>query len=405
MAADIAPTRGRCCDICQSHRRAVVYEQRFVSFDHDAGLLTGYDVAVCGGCGFVYADGLPEPLVFERYYREMSKHGPAFDATRPVPSYRTHNIDLIASQVVKRLPDRSARILDVGVGNGDILLALREFGYRNLTGLDPSPRTAEIVESRHKLRVLNTPVSQLTSCTEKFDVILLSGVLEHFRDLRPTLLLLKTLLDKNGCMCVAVPDAARFAECVESPYQYFSVEHINFFTMRSLQSLFACVGMNLRSSCWESTALLGVLKEPIIHGIFETGAIALPPMRDPNGSEQIGRYVAYSRLRQDVLMARIQEFLTSGDGIVIWGAGSLTMHLLSDPRFSLLNVVAFVDANANYWDKTIRGVPVISPASVAAYRETILIVSYSYEDEICSEIRTLYQLNNKIVRLFGVERV
>jgi SAM-dependent methyltransferase len=404
MAADMASTGGRGCDICQSRMRQVAYEQRFVSFDHDAGLLVGYDVAVCDACGFVYADGLPEPLVFERYYREMSKHGPAFDATRPVPCYRTHNIDLIASQVVKHLPDRSARILDVGVGNGDILLALREFGYRNLTGLDPSPRTAEIVESRHNLRVLNAPVSHLTSCSEKFDIILLSGVLEHFRDLRPTLLLLKTLLDENGRMCVAVPDAARFAECVESPYQYFSVEHINFFTVRSLGSLFASVGMDLEGSCWESTALLGAFKEPIIQGIFKTGAIALPPARDPIGSEQIGRYVASSRRTQDALMAGIQEYLKSREGLIVWGAGSLTMHLLSDHRFSLLNIVAFVDANANYWDKTIRGVPVISPASVTDLRETILIVSYSYEDEICSQIRTQYQLNNRIVRLFGAER-
>jgi SAM-dependent methyltransferase len=384
--------------------RQVVYEQRFVTFDHDTGLLAGYDVAVCGVCGFVYADGLPDPLVFERYYREMSKHEPAFDATRPTPSYRKHNIDLIASPVVKHLPDRSARILDVGVGSGDILLALREFGYRNLTGLDPSPRTAEIVERRHKLRVLNTPVSQLRSCTERFDIILLSGVLEHFRDLRPTLLLLKTLLCENGSMCIAVPDAGRFAECVESPYQYFSVEHINFFTMRSLESLLASVGMDLQVSCWESTALLGVFKEPIIHGIFKTGATALPQVRDPNGLEQIGRYVAFSRQRQDALMVNIQEFVDSGEGIIIWGAGSLTMHLLSDHRFSRLNIVAFVDANANYWDKTIRGVRVIPPACVTAHEQTILIVSYSYEDEICSEIRSQYQLNNKIVRLFGVGR-
>jgi 2-polyprenyl-3-methyl-5-hydroxy-6-metoxy-1,4-benzoquinol methylase len=351
----------------------------------------------------VYADGLPDPAVFERYYREMSKHEPPFDTTRPIPSYRKHNIDMIASPVVKHLPDRSARILDVGVGTGDILLALREFGYRDLTGLDPSPRTAEIVGHRHDLRVLNTPVSQLRACKERFDVIMLSGVLEHLRDLRPTLLLLKTLLCETGKMCIAVPNASRFAECVDSPYQYFSVEHVNFFTMQSLESLLASVGMTVQDCCWESNAMLGAFREPIIQGIFGIGAPIKPPMRGSKGAEQIARYIVLSRECQETLIVSIQEFVDSAERIIIWGAGSLTMHLLSDPRFSQLDIVVFVDSNENYWDKTIRGVPVISPRSVSAYQETILVVSYSYEDEICSEIRSVHRLNNRVVRLFGRE--
>jgi 2-polyprenyl-3-methyl-5-hydroxy-6-metoxy-1,4-benzoquinol methylase len=391
----------RGCEVCGSTIRHVAYEQRFVTFDHDAGLLAGYDVAVCDVCGFAYADGIPETLVFERYYRDMSKHEPSCDGSRPTPSYRKHNIDLIASYVVKHLPERTARILDVGVGTGDILLALRDLGYQNVTGLDPSPRTSEIVNRRHKLRVLNTPVSELRSCTERFDVILLSGVLEHLRDLRSTLSLLKALLGEGGSMCIAVPDAARFADCDESPYQYFSVEHINFFTTRSLESLLASVGMALESRCDESTALLGAFREPIIQGTFKASTSRLPLLRDSSGGDQISRYVAYSGRRQDDLMSRIRGLLDSGEGIIVWGTGSLTMHLLSDRRFSLLNIVAFVDANANYWDKTIRGIPVISPATVSSRQETILIVSYSYEDEIFLEIRDQYRLNNKVMRLFG----
>jgi 2-polyprenyl-3-methyl-5-hydroxy-6-metoxy-1,4-benzoquinol methylase len=400
---DIVAGGRRGCDICKSYERRVLHEQRFVTFDDDAGLLSGYDVVVCASCGFVYADGLPGPDVFDRYYREMSKHEPAFDATRPMPSYRKHNVDIISSPMAKRLPDRSARILDVGVGSGEILLALRELGYSDITGLDPSRRTAEVMQSRHNLRVLNMPVSQLQSCKERFDVILLSGVLEHLRDLHPTLLLLKTLLCETGKMCIAVPDACRFAECVESPFQYFSVEHINFFSMRSLESLFAAVGMELHER-WEATALLGSFKEPIIQGIFRSGGRVRAPTWDPEGAEHIARYAVGCAGRQDALAASIQEFIDSGECVIIWGAGSLTMHLLSDPRFSLLAIAAFVDSNENYWDKTIRGVPVISPKSASDHKETILVVSYSYEDEICSAIRSVHRLSNRVVRLFGREQ-
>jgi hypothetical protein len=211
--------------------------------------------------------------------------------------------------------------------------------------------------------------------------------------------LLKSLLGENGKMCIAVPDATRFAECVESPYQYFSVEHINFFTSRSLESLLATVGMELQS-CEKSTALLGVFKEPIIQGLFTTGAAAVPTLGDPDGPAHLARYVENSRQRQNALLSSIEDFVAPNERIIVWGAGSLTMHLLSDPRFARLNIVAFVDANPNYWDKTIRGVAVIAPALVSTHEEKILIVSYSYEDEICAEIRNRYKLHNTIVRLF-----
>jgi 2-polyprenyl-3-methyl-5-hydroxy-6-metoxy-1,4-benzoquinol methylase len=392
----------RGCDVCGSSRRRLLYEQRFVSFDENAGLLAGYDVVVCAGCGFLYADGLPPPAVFDRYYREMSKHEPNSDETVVEP-YNRQNVDLVARHVAEHLPRRDARILDVGVGRCTTLRALRELGYTQLTGLDPSPHTAAVVQGGYGLRILNMPVSMLMSCTERFDVILLSGVLEHLRDLRPTLLLLKTLLCEHGSMCIAVPDAARFKYSVESPFQYLSVEHVNYFTKRSLQSLFAQVGMALQVS-WESTALLGVFPEPIVHGVFARGEGEFALLPDGAGAENMMRYIAESRVRRDELTAMVLPLTATGQAVIVWGAGSLTMHLLSDRNFGQLNIVAFVDANANYWGKTIRGVPIIAPARVTDFEETILIVSYSYEDEIFAQIRRRYRLGNPVIRLFGTSQ-
>ena len=396
--------RRRGCDICQSEEQQVLHEQKFVSFDHDAGLLTGYDVTQCHRCGFIYADGLPDPPVFDRYYREMSKHEPDWDASRPIPAYKRHNIELIVAECEKYTPDRSARILDVGVGTGDILLALRSRGYEDLTGLDPSARTSEMLHRIHGLRILNIPVSELHSCKERFDVILLSGVLEHLRDLRATLMLLKTLLREGGRMCIAVPDASRFLDFVVSPFQYFSTEHINFFTKKSLETLLSSVGMALQGDCREATALLGVLNEPIVQAIFREAAGTPPAAPDVRGADQIKRYVAACREQQDLLMHGVEEIANSAERIIVWGVGSLTMHLLSDRRFARLNIIAFVDGNGNYWDKTIRGIPVVPPARLAGFEETILIVSYSYEAEINQDIRQRYLLDNKVVRLFEAQR-
>jgi SAM-dependent methyltransferase len=392
----------RGCEVCGAASRRVLYEQRFVSFDDNAGLLDAYDVVACGVCGFMYADALPEPAVFDRYYREMSKHEP--DAGRAVmPSYQRDNTDLVARSFAERLPWRDARVLDVGVGSGETLLALRDLGYTNLTGLDPSPRTASVVQGRYGLRILNTTVSMLATCTERFDVILLSGVLEHLRDLRPTVGLLKTLLSEHGRMCIAVPDAERFPQSVQSPFQYLSVEHINFFTKRTLQALFGSVGMAMQAS-WSSIALLGVFPEPIVHGIFAPTDAEFGVQADAGEWAAMTRYITESRIRRCELTAAIRPLAVSGEGVIVWGAGSLTMQLLTDPTFAALNIVAFVDANPNYWNNTLRGIPIVAPARVMDFEQPILIVSYCYEDEIYGSIRRRYGLTNRVIRLFGAGR-
>ncbi|MEI7928992.1 MAG: hypothetical protein WCH40_10630, partial [Verrucomicrobiales bacterium] len=48
----------RDCPICGGKPSRVLFRQRFGDFG-EGSLLTGYDVAVCGGCGFVYADRIP----------------------------------------------------------------------------------------------------------------------------------------------------------------------------------------------------------------------------------------------------------------------------------------------------------------------------------------------------------
>jgi len=392
--------RVRGCDVCGSAASDQLYRQEFRTFDDQSGL-TGYRVVACARCGFLYADGIPAQHVFDSYYRDMSKYEPAEDASSMAPGMR-RNYELIVSEISQRLPDRNIRILDVGSASGDLLSIFREHGYANLTGLDPSPRCAEVAMRRHGLRVVTAPISEMHLSGERFDLILLAGVLEHLRDLLPTLRSLETLLAPGGYFWFGIPDAGRFPEWVESPFQHFSLEHINFFTVESLKNLMAAGGQQL-VSCWETTHRLGAMNEPIINALFKKTDVVESCTRDRGGIEAARRYIAASAELERRLFAVLDDSVPSGEQIVIWGTGSLTMHLLADERMKTLDVAAFVDLNQNYWGKTIGGIPLIPPAAMHARAEAILLASYAYEAEMRDQIRDVYGLPNPVIPLF--ERV
>ena len=84
-----------------------------------------------------------------------------------------------AELVVKHLPDRSSLILDAGVGTGLVGRFLSEYGYRNLVGIDLSPRMLEEARAKKVYRELHrmTLGESLEFPSHHFDAVVSIGVL------------------------------------------------------------------------------------------------------------------------------------------------------------------------------------------------------------------------------------
>lgn len=397
LEATVASNLTRPCDICGSSESDLLYNQKFVTFDDSSGL-SGYRVVACERCGFIFADCIPEQDVFDRYYREMSKYEPR-DSQWSLSDAKRRNYETIVDALCSRFPNCETSILDVGSAGGDLLSVFKERGYNHLTGFDPSPQCVTDAQIRYGIRVTNAPISQIRSSGERYDLIVLSGVLEHLRDLQRTLRSLVALLKPDGHIFFCVPDALRIIDYVEAPYQHLSLEHINYFTSRTLAALMATVGMQLREH-WQSTSLVGAMREPDLNATFLRGSGEDILIHDAAGASALRAYCSASAQLQDRLWTKVVDLAELRRPILIWGAGSLTMHLLADERFAKLAIVGYVDANKNYWGKTIRGAPVLPPYDLGARDETIVIASYSYESEIVTEIRERYRYMNPVVCLF-----
>ena len=132
-----APTT-RPCPVCGERRAEVLHAQRFVLAD-DKKLAGSYNVVACVPCGAAFADTPVTQREYDELYARRSRYaaGPAAHAAvgdRDVARFRD-----MAAEIAAVVPEKHARMLDVGCANGQMLAALAERGYTSLTGVDPSP--------------------------------------------------------------------------------------------------------------------------------------------------------------------------------------------------------------------------------------------------------------------------
>jgi len=120
-------------------------------------------------------------------------------------------------KLMKKYAQRGSRILDVGCGYGRNLDLLLNAGYGNATGVEIN---AEIVERNKSCGRACVTVDEFNRTADKFDIILMSHVVEHFApaDLKNFIDGYLDRLVPRGYLVVATP--------LMSDYFYDDFDHI-----------------------------------------------------------------------------------------------------------------------------------------------------------------------------------
>jgi SAM-dependent methyltransferase len=390
----------RACPVCQATSFEVLFRQRFVPVT-GARLLDGYEVRVCGVCGCGYAGGIPPQRCFDEYYRDSSKYEHQDRSGRESSSDR-ETYRMIVDRLVPHIPGLRSRIMDVGCATGGLLDELQKRGFTSLLGVDPSAACAAFAETLYGLRVCVGTLSELPKEASGVDVAVLVGVLEHVRDVRDAVSRVRPLLAADGMMCVVVPDATAFIDCLTAPFQHFSTEHINFFAPQSLTNLMRVSGFEevhvsrfLRDHCTKNA-------EPLLAGIFrvsreKAGVVDI----DQDTGVAIRDYVRGSAEMEQRMIESLKPLKMSHVPVLVWGVGTQTQRMLAVGAFDGINVKAYVDSNPKYQGKELAGVPVLSPEEVRHRTETILVCSCLYHREIENQIRKDLGLANEVLAIAG----
>lgn len=200
------------------------------------GVKNELELLRCRSCATLYTPYSPwysSEYFYEVYYPEQSLSPPAFVQTRleeitaGFASYRKEN-----------------RLLDLGCGAGNLLLAARKHGW-NAQGLDVAEQATEHVRSLG-FEVFHGELQQAQFPSQHFDVITAAEILEHLSDPRLLVQEVARILRPGGLFWTTTPHARGLSarvlglqwRCIWPP------EHLQLFSVAGIKALLRDVGFS-----------------------------------------------------------------------------------------------------------------------------------------------------------------
>jgi SAM-dependent methyltransferase len=336
-----------------------------------------------------FADGIPDQDTLAAHYREMSSYEYGQREGRESDHDRAR-LEIVARDFERFIPSRDGRVLDVGCASGRLPACIQEHGYTHVMGVDPSPACAAAARRLYGIEVVAGTVQDCGLPARSVDAVSMIGVLEHMVDLNEALSGVARLLAPGGVLYVEVPDATRFADFPNAPFQDFSTEHINFFGPVSLDNLMARHGFTRVEQVQNARVQSHASVMSNISAAYRCDGDAGRPIAHDRESEKgLVRYVESCRAEEARIAAAIEGLVDSGAPLIVWGVGTHTSRLLATSRLSEARIVAFIDSNVHYQNKELLGVPVLPPSALRTRPERVLVSSRPFQTEIAEQIRAM----------------
>lgn len=189
------------CPICGSSN---IYPK----LDCPDHFLTGenFNLLACPSCSVLTTSPQPGTENIFNYYKseDYISHS---DTQKGFINFAYQKVKSITLQskisLIKKLGP-GKKLLDFGCGTGDFLFYAQQKNF-HVTGIEPD-ESARTLAQKKGLSV--HPISSLESSKEKFDFITMWHVLEHTYDPVATIQQLKSKLNDNGVLIIAVPNYA-----------------------------------------------------------------------------------------------------------------------------------------------------------------------------------------------------
>jgi SAM-dependent methyltransferase len=224
---------------------------------------TEYSVRWCDECSFGQIHGISAADVEKFFDIPYYTHGPnQTDKSEHLANLKVGQesfcdrliihlawrVDPSAHLAPSELGTASGRTLcDLGCGDGQNLARFSGAGFK-VVGVEPDPVAR--ANAAHFARVLDGTIESLPKeiSSSRFDVVLLSHVLDCCVDVKSAILNIRSIVSPGGTVIIEVPNcAARGFRIYGAEWPWTDVpRHLSFFTEKSLRTILAEAGLSVR---------------------------------------------------------------------------------------------------------------------------------------------------------------
>ena len=225
------------CPVCDSKNKAIYLEPWNTEESPDrlygaaSGIRGCQTLVKCKDCGMIYESPRYSDETIVEAYKNSEEAGHDSQYGMRVKSFKKALESLAA-----RIPEKGAKVLDIGTAGGAFLEAATKFGY-DAYGMEPS---ADLT-NRGVARGLNIRQGTIDSHTfpeESFDMITLWDVIEHLPDPKTALIEVNRLLRPGGTLLINYPDiGTKQAAIAGKSFWWILSVHLHHFTRKSIKSI------------------------------------------------------------------------------------------------------------------------------------------------------------------------
>ena len=350
------------CKLCQNNNLSTIYtlsnipifqNKVYTTVSEALNIMTGnVELVMCSNCGFIFnADFDRKAMNYDAQYQNEQAHSLYFQ------KYLRELIDLFREKKFHKM-----RIIEIGCGKGYFLEMLRKNDF-DVTGFDPA------YEGNSPYIVKDYYSGQYSHLNA--DLIVLRHTLEHIDDPLKFLHDIARAVNYNAKIFIEVPSFEWIVE--KRAFWDIFYEHCNYFTLKSMASLF----QESEQGLLFNNQYMYLLAD--LNNLREQAAPANATLPDFEASKIVESLRFY------------REFVQSHPGTLVWGAGAkgATFVSLTDPNRDYISSIIDInpEKQGRYIAKT--GHRIISPAQLAesAGGRNILVMNDNYYQEIQKEIK------------------
>jgi SAM-dependent methyltransferase len=232
------------CRVCDAP--ATILHRAHPGYAHGSS----YDIYECTGCGSSFAEPLrSDAKLYDRIYRAIDRI-PGYEryeryakrvrrARSPLRTLATHeDVYYAIAEILRALHlPKTARLLEVGSGLGYLTYSLARAGYR-IEGWDVSEDAVQAARERFGpyFAVRDVNALQASSDSSRYDVVILTELIEHLEDPVAFVRASAALLAPGGALLMTTPNKNYYPDGVVWHTDLPPI-HLWWFTERAMREM------------------------------------------------------------------------------------------------------------------------------------------------------------------------